>query len=85
MTTKKFDVTGMTCSACSAAVNRAVAAVDGVESVSVSLLTNGMTVTCADDLSDSAIIDAVTHAGYRAAIAVPGRTGAKDAAEEEYQ
>ena len=40
MTKKKFNVTGMTCSACSAHVEKAVSKVPGVQSVAVSLLTN---------------------------------------------
>ena len=42
MQTEKFRVTGMTCAACSAHVEKAVAAVPGVEEVTVSLLTNSM-------------------------------------------
>gem|GEM_PF-6489294 len=41
---EKFDVTGMTCAACSAHVERAVRGVEGVKEVTVSLLTNSMTV-----------------------------------------
>ena len=41
---KKFDVRGMSCAACSARVESAVSKLDGVESCSVSLLTNSMTV-----------------------------------------
>ena len=41
---EKFDVTGMTCAACSAHVERAVRGVEGVKEVAVSLLTNSMTV-----------------------------------------
>ena len=41
---QRFDVTGMSCAACSAHVEKAVAAVPGVRSVSVSLLTNSMQV-----------------------------------------
>ena len=44
MTRKKFNVTGMTCSACSAHVEKAVSKVPGVQSVAVSLLTNTMQV-----------------------------------------
>ncbi len=60
----KFDITGMTCSACSARVERAVSALDGVESCAVSLLTNSMLVT--GTASADAIIKAVTDAGYGA-------------------
>ena len=44
MRTEKFNVTGMTCAACSAHVEKAVAAVEGVSEVTVSLLTNSMSV-----------------------------------------
>ena len=42
---QQFSVTGMTCSACSAHVEKAARRVEGVEDVTVSLLTNSMTVT----------------------------------------
>ncbi|HHX58070.1 MAG TPA: heavy-metal-associated domain-containing protein, partial [Clostridiales bacterium] len=43
-TTQKFTVTGMTCSACSASVEKAVNKLDGIGAVSVNLLTNSMAV-----------------------------------------
>ena len=49
---EKFDVTGMTCAACSAHVERAVRGVEGVKEVTVSLLTNSM--TCLLYTSDAA-------------------------------
>lgn len=61
----KFDVMGMTCSACSSAVERAVKKVDGVKDVNVSLMTNSMTVDYDGDLS-SDIEKAVSDAGYSA-------------------
>ena len=60
----KFDITGMTCSACSARVEKAVSALDGVDSCAVSLLTNSMLVT--GTASADEIIKAVTEAGYGA-------------------
>ena len=60
---KKFNVTGMSCAACSARVERAVMSVSGVESCSVNLLTNSMTVSGGDDAE---IISAVRAAGYGA-------------------
>jgi Cu2+-exporting ATPase len=63
---KKFDVTGMSCSACSAAVTRAVMKTRGVTGCDVSLLTNSMTVE--GDFSDEAVISAVVGAGYGAAV-----------------
>ena len=63
---KQFNVTGMTCAACSARVERAVKAVPGVTAVSVSLLTNAMGVEGA--AGDEAIIRAVQDAGYGASV-----------------
>ncbi len=63
-TTTYYNVTGMSCAACSAHVERAVAAVPGVETVSVSLLTNSMSVTGAAD--PAAVVRAVEGAGYGA-------------------
>lgn len=63
----RFDVTGMTCSACSAHVEKAVAKVDGVNKVTVSLLTNSMTVEFDESkTSQDVIISAVVKAGYNA-------------------
>ena len=67
MRTEKFCVTGMTCAACSAHVERAVAAVPGVEEVSVSLLTNSMSVRYEEPAGAQAICTAVSAAGYGAA------------------
>ena len=61
---KKFEVTGMTCSACSSHVEKAVSKVEGVTEVSVSLLTNSMTVD--GTFTDEAVISAVVNAGYGA-------------------
>ena len=58
----------MTCAACSAHVEKAVAAVPGVESVSVSLLTNSMNVDFAAPASAEAICAAVNKAGYNASL-----------------
>ena len=74
---KQYNVTGMTCAACSARVEKAVKAVPGVTSVSVSLLTNAMGVegTAADD----AIICAVQDAGYGASVKGQGNAAAAPA------
>ena len=86
MSARKFAVMGMTCSACSAAVERAVLTVSGVESVSVSLLTNSMTVIIADDLSlDEGVITAVKNAGYDAEIFTAAKHSARDIVNAEYQ
>ena len=62
---KQYNVTGMSCAACQAHVEKAVAAVPGVDSVAVSLLTNSMSVE--GDAPESAVIAAVEKAGYGAA------------------
>ena len=59
----KFNVTGMSCSACSAHVEKAVKKLDGVTDVSVSLMTASMTVEYSD-LTEQDIINAVIGAGY---------------------
>ena len=61
---KQYKVTGMSCAACQARVEKAVSKVEGVESVSVSLLTNSMGVE--GTASDEEIIKAVVNAGYGA-------------------
>ena len=63
---KQYIVTGMTCAACSARVEKAVSKVEGVENCSVSLLTNSMGVE--GSASDEAIIKAVIDAGYGASL-----------------
>ena len=63
---KKYTVTGMSCAACSAHVEKAVSKVPGVTSVSVSLLTNSMGV--AGEASPEDVIEAVTAAGYGAGL-----------------
>ena len=73
---RKFDVTGMSCAACSARVEKAVAAVDGVESCAVNLLTNSMTVE--GGASDEAIVSAVVKAGYGAALSGQAKTAEKN-------
>lgn len=70
---ERFQVTGMSCAACSAHVEKAVAAVPGVAEVSVSLLTNSMTVQYAAPATAEGICAAVRDAGY----------GAKPEQEEE--
>lgn len=63
---QKFNVTGMTCAACSARVEKAVLAVEGVTTCSVSLLTNSMGVE--GTASAEIIIEAVEKAGYKASV-----------------
>ena len=63
----KYNVTGMTCSACSARVEKTVSNVEGVTSCQVNLLTNSMMV---DGTADSGtIVAAVEKAGYGASLA----------------
>ena len=61
---KQYNVTGMTCAACQARVEKAVCAVPGVETCAVSLLTNSMGVE--GNASPKAIVEAVEKAGYGA-------------------
>ena len=66
---ERFDVTGMTCSACSSHVEKSVGKLTGVENVSVNLLTNSMQVEFDENKLDTAgIIKAVEDAGYGAAV-----------------
>ena len=66
---QKFDVTGMTCAACSAHVEKAVCKVTGVDQVNVNLLGNSMVVEYNENATDAGqIIHAVEEAGYGAAL-----------------
>lgn len=67
MKTEKFNVTGMTCAACSAHVEKAVRGVAGVDSVSVNLLMNNMVASFQEPATAAAICQAVEKAGYGAA------------------
>lgn len=69
---EKYRVTGMSCAACSAHVEKAVSNVEGVTNVSVSLLTNSMTVE--GSASADEVISAVTAAGYGAQV-MGGKNG----------
>lgn len=62
----KFDVSGMTCAACSARVEKVTSAVPGVESVEVNLLAGTMQVEADNDTCKDLIISAVQNAGYGA-------------------
>lgn len=95
MTKEKYNVTGMTCSACSARVERAVGQLEGVEKLSVNLLTNSMQVEYDESiLGSDKIVESVVKAGYGASIAnnVAGMTkaaskpvGMVDMAEQQIQ
>lgn len=79
---KQYTVTGMSCAACSARVEKAVSKVEGVDSCSVSLLTNSMGVE--GTASPAAIIAAVEEAGYGAAEkGVQEKSGETKAAAQE--
>lgn len=79
---EQYTVTGMSCAACSARVEKAVSKVPGVESCSVSLLTNSMGVEGSASAAD--IIAAVENAGYGAALKNREKTGgASNASSEE--
>lgn len=74
MKKQKFDVTGMTCSACSSRVEKSVAKLPGIEEVTVNLLTNSMQVNFQEEqLSEEEIIAAVVSAGYGAAVKREGQ------------
>ena len=86
---ERYTVSGMSCAACQARVEKAVSKVEGVESCSVSLLTNSMTVEGSAPSKD--VIRAVTDAGYGAALKSDGSaqekpggsfTAAEDALED---
>jgi Cu+-exporting ATPase len=66
---KKYDVTGMSCTACSAYVDKVVRKIDGVTEVNVNLLTNSMVVDYDEKkTNDEAIIAAVVDGGYGASV-----------------
>lgn len=70
---QKFDVTGMSCAACSARVDKCVSALEGVESVSVNLLKNNMIVEYdSSALNERQIISAVEKGGYGASVSSEG-------------
>lgn len=70
--TLRMAVSGMTCAACSARVERAVAEVDGVDAVSVNLLKNSMSVTAAPGADTAALRADIVRAVERAGYGVPG-------------
>ena len=79
-----FNVSGMTCSACSAHVEKAVCRLEGVAEVNVSLLTNSMQVTYDEDAASSeAIIAAVKNSGYGASLPQAAGTAAPAVRQED--
>ena len=80
---EKYQITGMSCAACSARVDKAVRHLEGVREVSVNLLTNSMLVSYDAPLTSEMICAAVEHAGYGASLAAGKGAGrAKDMREE---
>ena len=75
----QYHITGMSCAACSARVEKAVSAVEGVESCSVSLLTNSMGVE--GSASPEAVMQAVAGAGYGAALKSAEKTAGSSPAD----
>lgn len=88
---EKYNVTGMTCAACSARVEKSVSALPGVQSCSVNLLKNSMVVSYQDkELTSEDIISAVEKAGYGASVQSAGGKKEKvvspvEAAQKEYR
>lgn len=81
MKKEKFDVTGMTCSACSSRVDKAVRKLEGVSEVSVNLLTNSMEVSYDENITSADdIVNGVVREGYGA---VPQNSGVKSADKKE--
>ncbi len=75
---QQFDITGMTCSACSAHVEKAVSKVNGVKKVAVNLLANNMLVNYDEKITNpDAIIKAVVQAGYDATLKGGEKTPSK--------
>lgn len=84
MKTEKFDVTGMTCSACSARIEKNINKTEGVIEANVNLLTNSMTVKYDDALlSTEDIIRVVENTGYGASSSEKRRSEAKEVKEDK--
>ncbi|MCM1529505.1 MAG: heavy metal translocating P-type ATPase [Alistipes sp.] len=84
MTKQKFDVTGMTCSACQAHVEKAVRNVNGVKSANVNLLRSFMQVEFDENVTTSEeIIGAVEKAGYGASVSGEKKAEAKNNSSDE--
>ena len=81
---QRFNVTGMTCSACSARVERVAGQVSGVRKAEVNLLAGRMDVDYDETkTSPQAIIDAITREGYGAALSSSEHAARKNAAQEK--
>ncbi len=84
---QKYDIIGMTCSACSAHIDKAVKHIDGIESVNVNLLSNSMVVEFDEKkVNDALIMKTVEDAGYKAMpekTAVQSTTSQNDSLDEK--
>ncbi|MBQ8858289.1 MAG: cation transporter, partial [Clostridia bacterium] len=78
---KKYNVTGMTCAACSARVEKAVRGVTGVTDCSVNLLTGAMGVE--GSAEETSVIAAVRAAGYGISSAAPAKSAVKQLPKNE--
>lgn len=79
MTKEKYNVTGMSCAACSAKVEKTVSKLAGMDKASVNLLTNSMQVEYDEKkLSPNDIIKSIVNAGYGASLAGDTKEKAKD-------
>ena len=83
MKKENFNVTGMSCSACSARVEKAVAKLVGADNVTVNLLTNSMQVKRNENISVDQIINAVIDAGYGASLKLKNNSQSKNSAQNE--
>lgn len=78
MQKEQFDITGMTCSACSTRVEKSVAKLPGIKEVSVNLLKNSMVASYDESVLDTAgIVQAVEKAGYGAIPKASAKTRAE--------
>lgn len=83
MKSQKFDIKGMTCSACSTAVDRNVKKLEGINEVNVNLLNNSMIVKYDENvLNNETIIKKVQDAGYEAFLVENGKKNQKNSTEE---
>ena len=84
MAKQKFNITGMTCSACSAHVEKAVNRLEGIKAASVNLLANSMTAEFDEEvLSAQDIIQAVIQSGYGASLPEKAGTKARETPKED--
>lgn len=76
---EKYQITGMTCAACSARVEKAAGNIDGVSNVSVNLLTNSLQLEHSPAVSPADVIEAVEKAGYGASLITNNSADSSDA------